>query len=148
MEQSGPSFSGEEREFMDEYRSVSMFAVASFVLGILSVGSLVHPGVWVVPIIAVGCGVFGLRSIRKQDRMGGTVPAWAGIVLALVCLSWALSQFYFSRWARPERLDVRENRPPERVYCEVWRPPAHVLEARRTSRKALALRNKELRYIS
>ncbi len=98
MEQSGPSFSGEERESLDEYRSVSMFAVASIVLGILSVGSLVHPGVWVVPIIAIGCGFFGLRSIRKQDRMGGTVPAWAGIVLALVCLSWALSQYYFSRW--------------------------------------------------
>ena len=98
MEQSGPSFSGVERESMDDYRTVSMFAVASIVLGILSVGSLVHPGVWFVPIIAVCCGVFGLRSIRKQDNMGGTVPAWAGIVLALVCLSWAFSQYYFSRW--------------------------------------------------
>ena len=97
-EQSGPSFSGVEREAMDEYRTVSMLAVASFVLGILSVGSLVHPGVWFVPVIAVCCGVFGLRSIRKLDHMGGTVPAWAGIVLALVFLSWAASQYYFSRW--------------------------------------------------
>lgn len=98
MEQSGPSFSGNEREAMDEYRTVSMFAVASFGLGLLSVGALVHPSVWIVPFIAVFCGVFGLRSIRKHDNMGGTVSAWAGIVLALVCLSWAVSQYYFSRW--------------------------------------------------
>jgi len=98
VEQSAPTFSADERESFSEYRSLSLLAVTSLLLGILSVGALSYPGLWIVPLVAVFCGAFALRAIRKSDHVSGKFTAWAGIALALMFLSWAVSQYYFGRW--------------------------------------------------
>ena len=99
MQESQTSFSGQrDQETMGEYRRMSVLAAASLVFGILSIGSTVYPGVWIVPIIGVVFGVFGLRSIRKNDDVSGALPAWTGILLALFFLSCAMAQYYFDRW--------------------------------------------------
>ena len=87
----------EEREQIGGYRRFNAVAMLSLLLGLASAVALLAPNAWIVPILAVGFGMIGLWLARRNDDMGGALPAWIGIALALFFLSWAASRLYFQR---------------------------------------------------
>ncbi len=87
----------EEIEQIGNLRRFNIPALLSLILGLCSAVALLAPNMWVVPILAVFLGIFGLVMAIRGDNMGGKVPAWIGIFLALFFISWAASKIYFHR---------------------------------------------------
>lgn len=87
----------EELEQIGEYRRLNVAAILALILGLGSVGALLHPQVWIVPILAVALGILGLALAHRRDNMGGTVTSWLAIALALFFVSTAASRIYFQR---------------------------------------------------
>lgn len=90
------SNSGEVQQ-LTEYRRFNLLAIFAAVLGVLSVGVLVSPFLFILPLLAIFLGACGLGLHYRRDDLGGRVPAWVGIALAMFFMSWAASQFCFSR---------------------------------------------------
>lgn len=72
----------------DAYRTLSTAAVASFVLGVLSILALLDWWLALIPIAGVTLGIMALRNIRKQPQeYTGRGVAIAGITLGILfCL--------------------------------------------------------------
>jgi hypothetical protein len=88
-----------EPEGLQQYRSLSGLAVLALLLGLVSVVALTHPAGWLVPALAIACGLWSLRRIaRHADALTGAPLAVVGLVLGLLFLSWGPTSFLSDRW--------------------------------------------------
>jgi len=65
------------------YRAVSVLAIASLLVSLLSVLAFWHPILWIVPVAGV---VIGLLAILRIDRHGGELLG-RGLAIFAICLS-------------------------------------------------------------
>lgn len=94
-----PVLSDPQVDQLQQYRSLSGLAVVAALFGLLSVVALVHPAAWTIPLVAVICGLLGLRKItRHPDYLTGTGWAATGLLLGLLFLCWAPSRYVADRW--------------------------------------------------
>ena len=84
MQHHGFSESDSQARELEEYRSVSPFALIALALGLASVLAVGSPSLWVIPVVAVGFAVWALRDLRRNStsRVGRTA-AVTGLLLAL-----------------------------------------------------------------
>src|SRR5262245_55112522 len=79
-----------------DYRMVSKAAIFSLVLGVVSLLAMVGPGLLVIPIAGIVCGVVGwLTILRHPHERSGKPAAIAGIVLSTLWLVGAASYYVF-----------------------------------------------------
>lgn len=99
-EQTATRFSNqEELEQLGTYKRFNFVAVLGALLGLASSTMLLNLFLWLIPSLAVFCGILALYRIRKSQELGGYALAWSGIGLALFFTSWAGSHLYFQRLA-------------------------------------------------
>ena len=66
------------------YRTVSGWAIAGLLLGILSAAAVVGPILWLIPVFAIVVSAIGLRQIKNsQGQISGWSLAVLGLLLAL-----------------------------------------------------------------
>ena len=82
---------------LNEYRSISKFAVLSILAGIGSLLAWLHALMWFVPIIGVLLGFLAFREIRRNDGRTGKGAATLGVSLALILGIGAVTQFLTER---------------------------------------------------
>ena len=81
------------------YRSVSKLAVAALVFGLLASLALIHPLLWVVPVVALVLCVLALRSIAASDFvLTGRRCALCGLGLAMLFGTAAPAKWTRYRW--------------------------------------------------
>jgi hypothetical protein len=82
-----------------EYRSISGWAVAGLIIGLLSPLALADPLLWATPVIAGIVCIQAFRHIRQNaPAMIGRKAAWAGLCLAALSLSATTSDWFYYRW--------------------------------------------------
>jgi hypothetical protein len=75
------------------YQAVSKAAILAFVCGLGAAGALLHPLLLVVPLVAVGAGIFALRSIAVSTAgLTGRRLAVAGAALGVLFASAAAAR--------------------------------------------------------
>lgn len=85
-------FSAAEQGDLTRYRTVSHAAVASLVLGLLSILALLQPLLWFLPAAAAIASIVALRSISANETaLIGRKAALAGLALALLVSAWGVS---------------------------------------------------------
>jgi len=89
------------------YRAFSGLALAALVCGLLAALALVDPLLWALPVAGAALGWMALRRIKKQwPALSGRSLAWLGLVLSLVFLVAAPTQWLVYRWQ--VRAEARE----------------------------------------
>ncbi len=69
------------------YRSLSMLAVTSFGLALLSVAALILPPLLFLPALGTLTGLLAVRTIRaRKDELAGIGLAWTGLMASLLIL--------------------------------------------------------------
>jgi len=89
------SGSGDEEQ-IGAYKRVNFMAIFALILGFVSAVATISPFLWIVPILALFVAIPAL-AISKRDDMGGGVPAWLAIALALFFISFSVSEYCFNR---------------------------------------------------
>jgi len=75
-------------EDYSQYRALSVLAVASCVLGLLSIATFLSWALIVIPVLGLLMGAFALLRIRANPtELTGQTIAWAGIALSLAFMS-------------------------------------------------------------
>jgi hypothetical protein len=107
------------------YRALSGLAVAALVFGLLAALAMIDPLLWAVPIVGTALGIGALRRIKEQwPALSGRGFAWVGLVLSLVFVVAAPTQWLAYRWqVRTEARQFAEmyfrdlaNRRPEKAF--------------------------------
>ncbi len=71
----------------DQYRELSMLAVSSLVLGIVSITALIFPRLVLIPLIGLLCGWRALKVLRdRSSEMTGRPLAIVGTILSATLL--------------------------------------------------------------
>lgn len=87
-----------ESDDLIEYRPISGWAIATLLLGVLSVSAVATSYLWIVPIAAI---IVGGATLSAIARGGGAVIGRGltvnGMALAVVFLTWAVSGHYSRR---------------------------------------------------
>ena len=79
-----PGFSSVEDEALTGYRPVSRLAIVSLVLGLLSAAALLHPLLWILPILAVLlAGIAFRQTVAPASELRGTGLALTAISLGI-----------------------------------------------------------------
>lgn len=82
-----------------DYRSISGWAVAGLILGLISPLALVDPLVWAVPVAAIlVCGWAFIQIKQNTPAMIGRKAALAGLWLAVFSLTAASGDWLYFRW--------------------------------------------------
>ncbi len=85
MEKTLASLGHSEGRELGQYRSVSRLAIVALLLGLASGLSMLHPILFVVPVVAIPTGLAALRHLRqRQDVIIGGPLAIVGLCLALL----------------------------------------------------------------
>jgi hypothetical protein len=72
---------------LPNYKTISPWAIAAFLIGLAAPLALVSLLLWVVPLLGVALGVNALRSIRlNREQFSGDGLAWCGLFLSLFML--------------------------------------------------------------
>lgn len=67
-----------------QYRALCSAAVASLIVGILSLLAFLYPWFALIPVVGVALGIYGLRKIRANPaELTGEPVAKAGLILSL-----------------------------------------------------------------
>jgi hypothetical protein len=136
-ESANAAISSEMMEEYAQYRALSILAVASCILGLLSVTSfLAWAFVAIIPTLGILAGVVALVRIRRNpSELTGTRVALAGIVLStfFLCGGAAYLTYDYVTEVPPgyERLSYAELQPNPETQGEIF-PPA--IEARNGDR--------------
>jgi energy-coupling factor transporter transmembrane protein EcfT len=76
--------SGDGESEFPAYKPISRSAIASLLLGVLSLLVLAVFQLWVVIVLAIACGLYALWTISKDPtQLAGTIPAVVGLMLGL-----------------------------------------------------------------
>ncbi len=130
-----PTLSATDAERLEPYRSLCGSAVLALLFGLLSVVALAHPAAWIVPLLAVVCGLWSLRRIvRQPDALIGTSLAVTGLSLGLFFLAWAPTSYVTDRW-----LVTRQ----ARQFCEQWLTAVFDGDLSSAYQAALAVRERQ-----
>lgn len=93
MENRESAFTSEPNLVGDDYRPISLLAVAALIVGILSTVSLLNIYFVFVPILGAIIAVIALiRVALSGNRVTGIQPAAVGLAICLFSGSWAASQ--------------------------------------------------------
>ncbi|MFO0898557.1 MAG: DUF4190 domain-containing protein [Pirellulales bacterium] len=91
-----PTFDGHEAE-LEQYRSVSLAAIAALVLGLLSPLAVYHPVLWAIPLSGLAVSLVALAQLRAaESQLTGRKAARVGLALCLL-FGAAGPARYFSR---------------------------------------------------
>jgi len=109
------------------YRALSVSAVSSLIVGVLSLAALLDQVLWIIPVLGILLGAFALVKIRRwEDEMTGAKVAKAGIALSAGCLLvsivWSVVEIATEVPEGYERLSYRELQPDPNVPGEVIPP--------------------------
>ncbi len=95
----GPEMAGDV-EAVDSYRGLSVAAVISLLLGLLSPLALLGPMFWAAPLAACVAGAVALWRIeRYRPHLGGKAVAVAGLLLGLLFGVGGPARWLSYRWA-------------------------------------------------
>ncbi|MGN6544662.1 MAG: DUF4190 domain-containing protein [Aureliella sp.] len=87
-----PIFASEESEYLTPNRPpVSRLAVASLVLGIISVLSTVSPALIALPILSVAVGLAAYLHIARSEALSGRALALVGLALGIAFATWTVT---------------------------------------------------------
>lgn len=79
-------YSDDSAEYL-QYRSLSLLAVATFGIALLSVAALILPWFLFLPAIGFLVGCLAIRAIRRRpEEIAGAKLAWSGTMLNLLIL--------------------------------------------------------------
>jgi hypothetical protein len=81
-----------------QYRSLSVLAVLTFILGVFSLLALISPVLWVVPLCAIAVGMVALRAIYQDSQKSGERLAKIGMLVAMCIGLWAVSYHFAREW--------------------------------------------------
>lgn len=108
-------------DIIESYRAVSSLAVAGLILGLCSVVALIHPVLWLVPLVGIAIDCMALRQIAMASPpLLGRKAVLIGMTLSLIFGIAAPIQYGAHRRAlRAEAIELaeefftvlRENRP-------------------------------------
>ena len=74
-----------ESDDYTRYRSLSLWAVVSLLMGIISLPALILPGLLVVPLVGLFFGWRALRQVRRApDEWSGRGIAMSGLIICLL----------------------------------------------------------------
>lgn len=119
------SFGGFQEPDEIEYQAVCPLAVVGLLVGVLSLGAVVWPGLWVVPAVGIVVSVLALRRIAQYaPALTGRNLALAGLILSVFCAAVAPAHLYGYRWLirREARkftttwVDYLRNEEPVKAY--------------------------------
>lgn len=96
----------EEHDQFQGYRKFNVASLVSFILGLASVFVTLESMAWVVPFLALLVGAVALWMIARQENMGGSFLAWAGIFFALFFSSMAVTQIFSGRGVQYQEAEV------------------------------------------
>jgi hypothetical protein len=122
-------FSGAQEEYL-RYRTLSMMAVITLFLGIISIPAVFVPALLVIPVAGMVTGVWGIvRLRRRRDELSGIAVATVGLVLctASVAVGSAFNAYVYATEV-PEgyqRIHFDELQPDER-YPRLPIPPTAI----------------------
>ena len=84
-------FRSTDSETLPEYQPLSRLSLASLLAALLSPIALVHPLLWIVPVIAALLAILALRAIHHSDgELRGSGLARTALVVSLLFGSWAV----------------------------------------------------------
>ncbi|NQT37619.1 MAG: hypothetical protein HQ581_09030 [Planctomycetes bacterium] len=105
-------FSDAAEADLAEYRSVSGIAVAGLVFGVLSLGAMVDPLAWILPLVGILFCATALVHIAGSDRsLIGRKAALVGLALSVTFGTAGPVELFCSRWL------VRRE---ARQFAEAW----------------------------
>lgn len=97
----------DEYEYGDayDYRTLSVAAVASLILGLISIPAVLVPTLLVIPAVGTGLGIFAVWTVTtRPDEFTGRRLAVTGLGLsALMFVGGTAGHWYFDRIEVPER---------------------------------------------
>src|SRR5262245_2800485 len=79
-----PAFHADDPEETAEYRQVSVLALISFVLGILSPLTFASPLLMAIPLFGIAFSILALRQIAGSQ--GGVSGRWAAVAGLFLCV--------------------------------------------------------------
>ena len=84
------AFRPTDSETLPEYQPLSRLSLASLLAALLSPIALVHPLLWIVPVIAALLAILALRTIKRfEGELRGSGLARTALVASLLFGSWA-----------------------------------------------------------
>lgn len=86
-----------------EYRPVSVLAMVSLVVGMISALALVSQMAWALPIVGIGVAVAALADVRHGAGKSGRWAALAGLALSIGFAAQAVSGLLMTRSIAGER---------------------------------------------
>jgi hypothetical protein len=110
-----------------QYKAVSVLAVASLILGVLSLAAFLTWALAVIPFLGVFTGLMALRRIRvNSTELTGRKFAWAGIATSVLFFAagWSYLGYLYVKELPPgyERLSYAQLQPDPDVAGEVYPP--------------------------
>ena len=98
---SKPAFHDPDADQTTEYRSLSVLAVISLIIGLASPLCFGAPLLMIIPVIGIGVSILALRQIDASDgALAGRWAAVLGLVLSVVFLSAPAARAYGIRMLR------------------------------------------------
>ena len=98
---SKPAFHDPDADQTTEYRSLSVLAVISLVIGLASPLCFGAPLLMIIPVIGIGVSILALRQIDASDgALAGRWAAVLGLVLSVVFLAAPAARAYGIRMLR------------------------------------------------
>jgi hypothetical protein len=109
---SSPKLTSARDDELGAYRPVSRLAIVGVIVGLLSPLALVDLNLLLFPLVGVVvCAWALIRIARSGTPLLGRKAAWLGLVVAVLCGTAALADFYVYRWL------VRRE---ARQFAEAW----------------------------
>ena len=110
-----------------QYKAVSVLAVASLILGLLSAAAFLTWALAVIPLLGLLTGLIALRRIHVNSaELTGNKFAWAGIATSVLffCGGWGFLSYSYMKELPPgyERLSYAQLQPDPDVPGEVYPP--------------------------
>jgi len=135
-------------EDYSQYRALSVLAVASCVLGVLSLTAFLSWPLAVVPLLGVVTGIIALRRIRANAaEMTGQKFASAGIMMSVLffCAGWGYLTFSYVTEVPPgyERLSYSQLQPDPEVQGQIYPPEIVEYDGHRVFIKGYVLQGKQ-----
>ena len=119
-----------------DYRALSAAAIATLVVGILSLTAFLHPWFFAMPVAGIILGIVALKKIRANSaELTGELVAKAGLVMCLVFgIAGPSYQGYVYATEVPDwaqRISYAELQPDEAVKGQVIPPSAVSLNGKK-----------------